>query len=96
MRAHEVREGIEECEIAVAGKGATTERIQGKIKWFSHQKRYGFIQRADGLDDVFVHMNEFRVKQDAYWAKRGDAVEFTMEQTSKGTSATDVVILPAS
>ncbi len=80
----------------MADHESTKDRVRGKVKWFSHQKHYGFIQRGDGLHDVFVHMNEFRVKQDAYWIKRGDAIEFTIEQTPKGSSATDVVLLPES
>ncbi|MGD2178919.1 MAG: cold shock domain-containing protein [Anaerolineae bacterium] len=75
---------------------ATAGRVRGRIKWFSHQKRYGFIRRGDGLPDVFVHMNEFRSRADAYWVKDGDVVEFDVEQTPKGPSAVDVVVLEAS
>jgi len=70
-----------------------TERVRGHIKWFSHQKRYGFIRRDDGLQDIFVHMNEFRSTADAQWVRDGDAVEFGIEQTPKGPSAVDVVVL---
>jgi CspA family cold shock protein len=70
-----------------------TGRVRGNIKWFSHQKRYGFILRDDGFQDVFVHMNEFRSTSDAYWVRDGDAVEFGVEQTPKGPSAVDVVVL---
>ena len=70
-----------------------TDRVRGHIKWFSHQKRFGFIQRGDGLQDVFVHMSAFRVAADAYWVKDGDAVEFGVEQTPKGPRALDVVVV---
>ena len=56
-----------------------TERVQGHIKWFSHQKRYGFIRRDGGLPDTFVHVNEFRTRADAHWLKEGDPVEFGIE-----------------
>jgi CspA family cold shock protein len=69
------------------------ERVKGHIKWFSHQKRYGFIRRGGDLQDVFVHMNEFRSRSDAYWVRDGDPVEFGVEQTPKGPSAVDVVVL---
>jgi len=28
----------------------------GPVKWFNLTKRFGFIERADGEKDVFVHM----------------------------------------
>jgi cold shock CspA family protein len=31
-------------------------RVKGSIKWFKQERRYGFIQRSDGLLDVFVHL----------------------------------------
>lgn len=69
------------------------ERVQGHIKWFSHQKRYGFIRREDGLPDVFLHVNEFRSSADTHWVKEGDSVEFVVEQTPRGLNAVDVVAL---
>jgi cold shock protein len=29
----------------------------GTVKWFNAQKSYGFIQPADGSNDVFVHIS---------------------------------------
>jgi CspA family cold shock protein len=72
---------------------AMTEREVGKVKWFSQVKRYGFIQRRNGKPDVFVHFNEFRSRQDAYWVKDGDSVEFVVELTDKGPQAVDVQVL---
>jgi CspA family cold shock protein len=70
-----------------------TERVKGQIKWFSHQKRYGFIQRDDGQRDVFVHVNAFRSRTDAYQVQDGDSVEFGVVQATKGPRALDVVVL---
>ena len=70
-----------------------TERVTGNIKWFDHQKRYGFIRRDDGRPDVFVHMNDFDDKTDAYWLRRGDTVEFGVEQASNGPRALAVTVL---
>jgi cold shock CspA family protein len=72
-----------------------SERVRGRIKWFDHRKRYGFIERDDSLPDVFVHENEFRSRADVPWVRDGDTVEFVVEQTPKGSSATDVVVRAA-
>ena len=69
------------------------ERVQGHVKCFDHQKRYGFIRREDDLPDVFLHVNEFRLRADTHWVKEGDPVEFAVEQTPKGLNAVDVVVL---
>jgi CspA family cold shock protein len=70
-----------------------TERVKGHIKWFSHGRRYGFIQRDDGLPDAFVHLHSFRDAVDALWVRQGDAVDFDVEQSLKGPKAVDVVVL---
>jgi CspA family cold shock protein len=71
------------------------ERIKGHIKWFSRMKRYGFIQCENGTNDVFVHANEFQSRDDVLWLKEGDPVEFEVEETPKGPSAVEVVVVSA-
>ena len=70
-----------------------SERVEGHIKWFSHQKRYGFIQRKDGEADVFVHANDFRNGSETYWLADGNKVGFEVVQAAKGPRAIDVVVL---
>jgi CspA family cold shock protein len=70
-----------------------SERVEGNIKWFSHQKRYGFIQRKDGGTEVFVHANDFREGSQTYWLSDGDKVGFEVVQADKGPRAIDVVVL---
>jgi cold shock protein len=61
----------------------------GKVKWFSAQKGYGFIE-LDGSRDVFVHFsaiqsNGFRTLQE------GQEVQFELLETDKGPQAANVV-----
>ena len=72
---------------------AMTEREVGQVKWFDRAKGYGFIQRRNGGPDVFVHLNDFRSRQDAYWVKDGDTLEFAVEQAEKGPRAVDVQVV---
>jgi CspA family cold shock protein len=69
------------------------QREEGQVKWFSQMKGYGFIRRSEGRPDAFVHFNDFRTRQDAYWIRDGDTLEFAVEQTPKGPRAIDVQVL---
>jgi cold shock protein len=61
----------------------------GKVKWFNNAKGFGFIGRADGQADVFVHYTA--IQEEGYKAlAEGDAVEFEIEQGSKGLQAVNV------
>jgi CspA family cold shock protein len=67
------------------------ERVTGTVKWFNGAKGYGFISREDG-EDVFVHHTA--IEAEGYRSlEEGQAVEFTIEQGSKGLQATKVVKL---
>ena len=93
FRIEHAPEGPMAVDVVVLKDEATTKRVRGTIKWFDHRKRYGFIQRHDGLQDVFVHTNEFRSTSDVYWVRDGDAVEFEIERAPKGPKAVDVTVL---
>jgi CspA family cold shock protein len=61
---------------------------EGTVKWFSSEKGYGFISRADG-DDVFVHHS--KIEMEGYRSlQEGQRVEFEVEQGPKGLQATNV------
>ncbi|HCO02725.1 MAG TPA: cold-shock protein [Actinobacteria bacterium] len=61
---------------------------QGKVKWFSNEKGYGFIERPDG-EDVFVHFSA--IAGDGYRSlNEGQDVEFDVQDGPKGKQAANV------
>ncbi|MAW48784.1 MAG: cold-shock protein [Gammaproteobacteria bacterium] len=67
-----------------------SDRENGTVKWFNDSKGYGFIQRESGKD-VFVHFGAIKIEGDGYRTlKEGQAVEFTVTESEKGLTATDV------
>ena len=66
-------------------------RTTGKVKWFSQEKGYGFLQQEGG-PDVFVHYSAidgsgFKVLYE------GEDVEFEILDEAKGPKARGVVRL---
>lgn len=67
------------------------ERETGTVKWFNSTKGFGFIERANGKKDVFVHYSE--INAGGYRSlEEGQRVEFTVVDGQKGPKAQDVVI----
>lgn len=63
-------------------------RMKGKVKWFSAQKGYGFIEMEDGKD-IFVHHTA--IKMEGFRAlEPGDSVEFDIMEGPKGPQAANV------
>ena len=62
---------------------------QGKVKWFSDQKGFGFITPDDGSPDVFVHHSAIQGSGFKSLAEN-DVVTFEVEKGQKGPRATNV------
>lgn len=64
-------------------------RYEGKVKWFSDPKGYGFILR-DGESDIFVHHTA--IKMDGFRTlKEGQLVVYDLMESPKGLQAANVV-----
>ena len=62
--------------------------LQGKVKWFSDAKGYGFIEVA-GRKDVFVHYSAIQLTGYKTLAE-GQDVEFDIVDGDKGPQAAEV------
>lgn len=63
--------------------------MHGKVKWFSAEKGYGFIEREDG-GDVFVHFSA--IQEDGFKSlTEGQEVEFDIVEDARGPQAANVV-----
>ncbi|MGD2271106.1 MAG: cold shock domain-containing protein [Desulfobacterales bacterium] len=62
--------------------------VEGRIKWYSEKKGYGFIE-TDGHGDVFVHKSGIE-DHGFFLLQKSDRVTFEIKETPKGTQAVRV------
>jgi cold shock protein len=63
--------------------------MQGKIKWFNEQKKFGFVTSDTG-EDVFIHISDVPL---GATLKEGDRIMFEVGQAPKGTKAINIKFL---
>lgn len=65
--------------------------MHGRVKWFSAEKGYGFIEREGG-NDIFVHFSA--IQGEGYKSlAEGQEVEFEIVDGVRGPQAANVVKL---
>jgi len=62
---------------------------KGRVKWFSNEKGYGFIEREGG-EDVFVHYSAIQ-EEGFKTLDEGQEVEFEIVMGDRGPQAANVV-----
>jgi CspA family cold shock protein len=67
-------------------------KLIGTVKWFSPDKGYGFVTKADG-QDLFFHRADI-VDRQGGWPQENQQIEFQIRETDKGPEAFNVSILP--
>ena len=67
--------------------------MKGIVKWFSRDKKFGFICSDDQqAGDVFVHEND--IQEDTKILIDGQHVKFDIEIGPRGPKAKNVVVVP--
>ena len=61
----------------------------GTVKWFSAEKGYGFIERGENEEDVFVHFSAI-MDQGFKTLDEGVQVEFEIVDGDRGPQAANV------
>ena len=76
--------------VVVINAENVTSIMKGTVKWYDAVKGFGFIQSEDNKD-LFVHRSG--VKDNVFSLEAGQAVEFEIKDSEKGSVAFNVEVV---